>query len=167
MLLFYWLLGSSMPCFADLVVHDLDQFGKVLPEKLYENRVRYLKGLRLTPVKSGDPGFTQMLNRVNERLAEARLDFRIAVHVSKASQEWWTSASKMTLSDTYELKASDAEKRGKYLQAASAWDVIQIICVSWGTPNPLFFNSAVILSPEVGYRPETLKQHLQNKKRER
>ena len=66
----------------------------------------------------------------------------------------------MTLSESYEMRSANAEKRRDYLQAASGWDIVNLVSLGWGTPDPLFFKTAIVLSPEVGALPSTLKEHL-------
>lgn len=154
-----WALVSAATTFAELAVSDLEQLGPTVSSNVQGERVRLLKGLRLPATKNSDPTFAELIELVNKQLNAKKAAFHIAVHVNKRASAWWEAAKKMTLSESYEMRSADAKKRSEYLQAASAWDIVNLVSLSWGTPDPLFFKSAIILSPEVGSLPTTLKEH--------
>lgn len=154
------LFGTLIACFADLAVSDLNQLGAIIPSSGREERVHLLKDLRLPATKNLDPTFSELLELVNRQLAAKKAAFRISVHVNQGALAWWEAARKMTLSESYEMRSANAEKRRDYLQAASGWDIVNLVSLGWGTPDPLFFKTAIVLSPEVGALPSTLKEHL-------
>lgn len=152
-------------CSTELAtVSDLNQLGRMIPSSLREERVRLLKDVRLPATKNLDPTFPELLELVNEQLAARKMAFRLSVHISKGAEAWWKAARKMTLSESYEMRSADAKGRRKYLTTVSGWDIVKLVSLGWGTPDPLFFDSAIILSPEVGGLPGTLKEHLPARK---
>lgn len=161
-MIFCWLLYCALTASsAELsTVSDLNQLGRIIPSSLREKRVGLLKKTRLPATRNSNPTFPEMLELVNEELAAQKAAFRLSVHVGKGSEAWWKEARKMTLSESYEMRSADAPSRRKYLTTASGWDIVKLVSLGWGTPDPLFFKSALTLSSEVGSLPETLKEHL-------
>lgn len=161
LLLFCWLYGSLGSVCGELdVTANLDQYGKAITLALRDERIRVLKELRVSPTKSSNPTFSELLELINERLAAKKLGYRIVVHVSEKTKLWWEAARAMTLSESNEMLSADAAARHEYLRTASCWDIAMLVGLNCGMPDAMFVDSAVIFSPEKGSLPYTLKEHI-------
>lgn len=112
----------------------------------------------------GDPTYYEIIETLNAQLAEDKADFRVPIYFTKSSEEWWKAARNIRLSQSYEITSRDVTQRRIYLDNVSAWELLRLVSLGWGTPDPLFFESATILSPEVGFLPVPLKEHLPERK---
>jgi hypothetical protein len=144
------------------VLRGLGMFGEEISLEQREARINVLKSRKLPVTGSGNPTLAELLDLVNSALLEDGEHFQVAVHVSPERAEWWDVARKLKLSELV-FNSFGANKMEHFLASSSAWSLFNLICENLAICDPLFSDSWIVLSPEIGFKPYTLAEHLPEK----